>query len=405
MTCTRRASNSVQDQLLFDRSVAGIPRFNFNNQPLGNGTSAAALANSTNVAGQALGNFGVGHNSNLGYGGLVLSANSESVNVLIRALQETRRLDVLSRPQVQTLNNQEAYILVGSRVPRITNVNQTTVGITNSTQLENVGLALRVVPHISPDGLVVMEIDAEKSELGPASEGIPISINNNGDVIRSPIINTTVAQTTVSARNGQTVILGGLITKTRNTTARQVPYLGDIPILGNLFRFDSVSEQRTELLIIMTPYIVKSPEDTNWINQIESQRMSWCLSDIVDLHGENGLLGDSSVPDQMPHEIIYSDGREPTLDSDEAVPAQELPTAPTPADASDFFRNDLGPAGGVPSASNRQRLPRPEEVEPMGDDLLESQVVSPVNYQTGTKAKRSSTASSSNTRRRLPLER
>ncbi|MCA9169188.1 MAG: hypothetical protein KDB23_16045, partial [Planctomycetales bacterium] len=263
----------LQDQLLFDRGVVAnnaiSPGFNFNNQALGNGASAAALANSTNVAGQALGNFGVGRtNGTLGYGGLVLSASSESVNVLIRALQETRRLDVLSRPQVMTLNNQEAYVLVGARVPRITNVNQTTVGITNSTTLENVGLALRVVPRISPDGLVVMEIDAEKSELGPANEGIPISINNNGDVIRSPIINTTVAQTTVSARHGQTVILGGLITKNRSTTARQVPFLGDLPVLGNLFRFDSVSEQRTELLIIMTPYIVKKAEDTQWVNQL-----------------------------------------------------------------------------------------------------------------------------------------
>ena len=302
----------IQDSLLFDRGVITdvvTPGFNFNNQPLGNSSSATSLATRENTAGQALSSFGVQRSNNqLGYGGLVLSASSESVNILVRALQDTRRLDVLSRPQVMTLNNQAAFVLVGARVPRIQSTSQTQFGIINNTILENVGLLLGVTPRISPDGLVVMEVDAEKSELGPDDEGIPISINSTGEVIRSPIINTTVAQTTVSARSGQTVILGGLITKNRSVISRRVPFLGDIPVLGSLFRFDSVDEGRTELLIILTPYIVRRAEDAEWLNQVETQRMSWCLADVVDLHGDQGLSAGGVCTNQIPTKVVYPEG-------------------------------------------------------------------------------------------------
>src|SRR5690606_6677577 len=91
------------------------------NQPLGNSGSDLSRATSGKLAGQALSSFSVGRvNSQLGYGGLVLSASSESISILIRALQECRRLDVLARPQVMTLDNQPAFIQVGQRVQLIT---------------------------------------------------------------------------------------------------------------------------------------------------------------------------------------------------------------------------------------------------------------------------------------------
>ncbi len=306
------AEFGLQDSLLFDRGVATaasvIPGFNFVGQPLGNSGSATSLATRNNLAGQSTTNFSVGRqNGTLGYGGLVLSASSDSVSILIRALQDAQRMQVLSRPQVMTLDNQSAFVQVGQRVPRITSTTNSQNGITNATVLENVGLLLGVTPRISPDGLVVMEIDAEKSQLGPVDTGIPISINANGDVIRSPIINTTLAQTTVSARSGQTVILSGLITKNRAITSRRVPYLSDIPVLGRIFRFDSSIDQRQELLIIMTPHIVRNEADADWIKQIESDRMSWCLADVVEIHGPSGLSEGYGLwgPPQAP--IIYPD--------------------------------------------------------------------------------------------------
>ena len=326
----------LQDSILFDRSLLGElvttvnttqtstangivtstseivqaatnePGFNFNNRPLGNSGSTRALENSDRVGGQGLSHFAVGRvNNELGFGGLVLSASSESVSVLIRALQETRRLDVLSRPQVRTLDNQEAFIQVGQRVPRITASNITEGGLqTNSVELENVGLILGVTPRISPDGTVVMELNAEKSSLGPEQEGIPITVSVDGSVIRAPRINTTTAQTTVSAANGETIILGGLITKEQTVVNRNVPYLSKIPLLGDVFKYESIGHRRSELLIILTPHVIRKISDSERINQMEMARISWCAADVYDIHGDLGLQHQGPITDGDV-EVIY----------------------------------------------------------------------------------------------------
>jgi Flp pilus assembly secretin CpaC len=332
----------LQDSLLFNRSLLGeifttqrstqqpqgntvitttdqiiqaatlTPGFNFNNQPLGNSGSATSVATKDRVAGQGLTHFSLGRvNSELGFGGLVLSASSDSVSLLIRALKECRRLEVLSRPQIMTLDNQPAFIQIGQRVPRVQSVTQQAVGGQIANVLDtNVGIILGVTPRISPDGLVVMEIDAERSRLGPEAEGVPISTSPTGEVVRQPLIDTITAQTTVSAANGQTVVLGGLLTKETGKTRRRVPLLSAIPILGNLFRYDQDFTERRELLIIMTPRIVRNEADAEIVKQAEAARMSWCLGDVRKMHGDPGIYtrdgewfdGQTMVihPDKMP---------------------------------------------------------------------------------------------------------
>lgn len=293
------------------RAASNTPGFNFNNQPLGNSGSDSALATKDKVAGQALTNFSVGRvNSELGFGGLVLSASSDAVSVLIRALKECRRLEVLSRPQVMTMDNQPAFIQVGQRVPRIQGVTLGQFGQTNNVVDVNVGIILGVTPRISPDGLVVMEIDAERSRLGPEAEGVPISTSSTGEVVRQPLIDTVTAQTTVSAASGQTIVLGGLITKETAKVRRRVPLLSSIPIVGNLFRYDQDQTGRRELLIIMTPHIVRNEADADIVKQAEAARMSWCLGDVRKMHGDPGIYNRSGEwldgqtivinPDQMP---------------------------------------------------------------------------------------------------------
>ncbi|WP_254510035.1 secretin N-terminal domain-containing protein [Anatilimnocola floriformis] len=302
----------LQDSLLFDRGVAGVGGLNrigfpFNQAGIGNDNTPASLATRNQVAPQAISNLGVGRtNASAGFGGLVLSAGNDSVNVLVRALQQSQRMQVLSRPQVQTLDNQPAYVQVGQQVPYITSSNQTQFGIQNQTTFQDVGVILGVTPRTSPDGMIVMEIDAVKSDLGPEAEGIAISVSAAGTVIRQPIINVTRAQTTVSARSGQTVILGGLITRNQTETTRRVPYLGDIPVLGRLFRFDSVDIERTELLIIMTPYVMRTDEHVAWLNMRESERLHWCLADVGNVHGQAQNFTSSGDPGlQTP--VIYPD--------------------------------------------------------------------------------------------------
>lgn len=317
-------------------AASNTPGFNFNNSPLGNSGSAAALANSGRVGGQGLSNFSVGRtNEELGFGGLVLSASSENVSFLLRALQDCRRLEILSRPQVLTLDNQQAFIQVGQRIPRITEANVTQFGFQTGVTIENVGLILGVTPRISPEGNVVMELDAEKSKLRPEDEGIPISVAQDGSVIRSPIVDTITAQATVSAADGETIILGGLINKEERVNHRKVPWLGDIPVLKNFFRYEFNQTLRTELLIILTPHIVRTEADMQRLKQAEFARMSWCEADVFDMHGDinyfNGPVGQSFESGDW--EVVYPDvdprGRL-TDPAREAVPLRDLPDQWTP---------------------------------------------------------------------------
>ncbi len=375
----------LQDSILFDRSLLGdlvtttnsvqtnnggavitdtqqiiqgaslTPGFLFGNPttPLPNSGSDLSRSTAGSLGGQGLTSFSVGRiNNDLGYGGLVLSASSESISFLLRALQESRRLDVISRPQIQTLDNQPAFVQVGQRVQLPTGSNfDTATGITQVTvgAPENVGIILGVVPRISlgkldtlADDQVVMQIDVEKSEVGPESEGIPLSVNAQGDVLRSPRINTVTAQTTVSGVDGQTIVLGGLITKSETKVHRRVPVLASIPVLGHLFRYDLKSIRKTELMIILTPRIVRTPEEAEYLKRVESARMSWVLSDVNNMHGGDGLYS-RYEPFGEPAMVVY-----PDLNPDGFLPTEGVPTpmdGPMHQPMHGMDPNQMGPGG------------------------------------------------------------
>jgi hypothetical protein len=351
----------LQDGLLFDRSSAitsattgstNVPGFAFNNQALGNNPNAA---NPNLVGSQGISNFGVSRsNSNLGFGGFVFQASSESVSVLIRALKENDRLEVLSRPMVQTLDNQLAFVTVGQLVPQITGSQIGTAGNQiNTVQNLNVGLTLQVTPRISPDNLVVMAIDAVKSQINNAVPGIPITAIN-GQIITSPIIDQTNAQTTVSAMDGQTIVLGGLLTKTKSEFHRKVPWLGDVPYLGRLFRYDGVLNQRKELLIIMTPHVVRNETDADAIRKVEAARMNWCLSDVIQLTGDNSLRQRNGEWSDKETNVVYPDldpraSKAPLPDVPEPIAVPDA--APTPANPHGAPAGNLPPLPPEPALS------------------------------------------------------
>jgi hypothetical protein len=207
-------------------------------------------------------------------------------------------------------------------------------------------LILQVTPRTSPDGTIVMQVYAEKSSVGPLSTAVPIGTDENGNPILSPQIPRTLAQTTVSARTGQTVILGGLITKDLEEQTRRVPYLGDIPVLGRLFRFDTASNVRTELLIILTPYLVTSEEQVEWMNARETERMSWCVADIVNIHGPVNISGNPAF-NSGPTPLIYPD-----------LHPGGLPDAPSAELLPPFYSGPYGspyPVGPPPYEDNMSR--------------------------------------------------
>ncbi len=370
----------LQDSVLFDRSVVSSgsldPGYNFNNQALGNSSSAASLATASAVGSQGLTNFALGRvNNDLGYGGFVFSAASESVNILVRALERESRLEVLARPQIMTMDNQPGFIQVGERVPYITSTQQTNNGTINTTELINTGIILSVTPRISPDGVVVMALQAERSAVGSEANGIPISINENGDVIRSPRIDTQTATAVVSARSGQTIVFGGLISNSNEVINRQVPLLGDVPLLGRLFRYDSYNAQRSELLIIITPVVVRSDADAAYLKEQEMCRMSWCLADVAKVYGPEALYGiDPSMPMDDGIITIHPDdnpsGTPEIIPPGYNAPILDPPRGPLPRPSG----TELLPQSQTPGMGRPQNVqPRPTIMQPVE--------VRPVDYQ------------------------
>jgi hypothetical protein len=297
---------------------------------------------------------------------LVLSASSDAVNLLLRALRERRRLEVLSRPQVMTLDNQPAYIQVGQSVPLL---QSTSVGLGGSiagVTYRNVGLIVAVTPRISADGMVVMEIDAEKSQVGPASEGIQVGVTQNGAPIRQPRIDITQAQTTVSAMDGQTVVFGGMLSTSNQIIQRRVPGLSAIPILGRLFRYDYSQNKRAELLIVMTPRVIRSGVDADSVKQLEASRMSWCLADVQKIHGEAGMRGRADLWADDETMTIYPDA-DPV--GGNPVKAGEMVPAPAPGDAA---------RGAPPGSLKMAAAPAAGRARP-GDARLQRPTVQPLS--------------------------
>jgi general secretion pathway protein D len=271
-----------QDPLLFNRSVAGVPGFLFNNAPLGNNTTAPGPSS---VGEQGLSSFALGRTSSeLGFGGLVLSASSNSVSALLRALSATSNVQILSRPQILAVDNQIAEITVGQTVPRANGATVTNGVVQPQVVDTDVGIILSVIPRITPEGKIIMELIANKSALSGQSVVI-LADAASGTNVTSPIINKTRAQTTIKVPDGQTVVVGGMITTNDNVTTSKVPWLGDLPVIGHAFRYDQLRNDRTELLIFLTPRIMYTDLDAEIIKQVEAERTHFFEEDVEESHG------------------------------------------------------------------------------------------------------------------------
>ena len=308
----------VQDSLLFDRgttiaasgALTGIG-FPFATNAGGAVPNANAFAREL-VAGRAVTQLGVGNSQ-----GLVLSAGNESISVLMSALKNRQCLRVLSKPHITTLENLQGRVAIGASVARPSGVTTTGLNATQAVVFQDVGVILEVTPRVSPDGMIILSVNAEKSSLGPAETGTVIGFDNNNNPITTPQILKAEATTTLMARSGQTVVFSGLIDEEKSHVERGVPILSDLPVLGPLFKFESDSSTRSELLIIMTPYLVNDDQDLANMNQDEMDRMHWCLSDVAEVYGNTDYTpfatGEGAV------QTVY-----PDLDPSGTVPASQL---------------------------------------------------------------------------------
>lgn len=192
--------------------------------------------------------------------------SSGNFRVILDALASITNVRVVSSPSLAVLDNQTAQLKVGDQVPIVTRQQQSTdnpdAPIVNNLEYRDTGVILQVTPRINPDGQVNLEIRQEVSNVvESANEGI----------------NPTIAQrevgTSVSVASGQTVILGGLISDRQSVGNSGVPVLRDIPLVGNLFSGVSNSDQRTELVILITPKVIRNATDAKAIAEEFRSRM------------------------------------------------------------------------------------------------------------------------------------
>ena len=191
----------------------------------------------------------------------VVGSNYEAT---LRAIAEAGKLEVLSRPTILALNNQQATITVGQSVPLITGVNYDSFGNQrNAIEYTDIGIILRVTPFVTSDGLVEMIVSPEISNLSEETVAITTGTNSVG----SPIINQRSADTVVVTPDGQTIVIGGLMQTAKSQSQSKIPLLGDIPLLGLAFRRTVTNDEKTELLIFLTPHIVRTPIETAKLTQ------------------------------------------------------------------------------------------------------------------------------------------
>jgi type II secretory pathway component GspD/PulD (secretin) len=309
----------LQDSLLFDRSLmsgtpaAMVPGFLFGNPstglPLGN-------VNTGTVGTQGITSLGVNRPAG---GGFIFSASSESVSVLIRALEEQSRMRVLSRPQLTVMHENIGSISVGQKVPYVTGTSTGTNGnMQTSTEFYEVGTILDLLPRIMPDGVVALGIHAERSSVSE-TDGIVIAVSD-GQPITSPRVNQAIAETVIHARDGQTIVFAGLISEEKTTTEKSVPFLNKIPVVKHFFEYKTTKCSRSELLIILTPTIIRNEADVEILRQQEASRMHWCINDVVKLTGNSGMR--MRYDEWSPSEIPVIHGEAVILD-EKQLPSED----------------------------------------------------------------------------------
>jgi general secretion pathway protein D len=236
---------------------SGVGAINFGNAGLTINSIVQALA-TDDPSGLALGD------------GITMGFGEQDSNgdlkwgALIQALSTSTDVNLLSTPSILTLDNQEASIVVGENVPFITGTSTSTgSGVSNpfqTIQREDVGLSLKVTPHVAGLSTIRLELEQENSQ-------VKDSVGEAADIVTT----TRKLESTVLADDGETIALGGLIRDNITKTVRKVPILGDIPLLGILFRSTSNSREKSNLMVFLRPTIL--PDNEQLLNMTRQKYM------------------------------------------------------------------------------------------------------------------------------------
>jgi len=250
------------------------------------------------------GGTGFGLAGATGLEGFKYTLTGGDLSAFLNVLQTDQKFQVLSTPRIFTSNNAEAQINISQSVPYVLSTREDTNGnLTFNYAFQDVGIVLTVTPRITSNGYVTMDVDQTANDL----QGFT-SFN-------APIVNQRQANTTVSVKDGDTIILGGIIRTQVSSTVKKVPLLGDIPILGELFKSTDKTKQKTELLVFLTPRIVKDADQAREMRDQGTSDMSPETRRLLEKWWENKQKpGDPKKP---------ADGKTPAKAAD---PKKDPPT-------------------------------------------------------------------------------
>ncbi|ENV61349.1 type II secretion system secretin GspD [Acinetobacter soli] len=315
-------------------SLASIAAGYLSNGSTGAASAIASGSNGGSGATLALGNFS---NSRKAYG------------ALIQALKTNTKSNLLSTPSIVTMDNEEAYIVVGQNVPFVTgSVSTTSTGVANpytTVERKDVGVTLKVIPHIGENGTVRLEVEQEVSAVQDKGQATDL------------ITSKRAIKTSVLAEHGQTVVLGGLISDNRTLSRQGLPGLSSIPYVGRLFRADSNSNEKRNLLVFIHPTIVG---DANDVRRISQQRYNQLYSLQLSMD-KNGNF--AKLPENL--EQLYQQPAAPVA-AIPSTPYQQVPvtTVTTPVatvrPSSPVVRKGTSYALPVQPTVNAQSLSEPE---------------------------------------------
>ena len=247
------------------------------------GTSTAEDGTTTSGSGVGAGDLSPAGSLSIGNNAL-LGASRRAVNigaqglfgfltdrdnflVMINALASKNRVNILATPHVMAADNREAHILIGEEIPILTSTSTSALTDSartiNSIQYRDTGRILTILPQVNSAGLVNLEIRQEVSAVGQEEFGRT----------NSPSFVSREAETTVVVQDGESVVLGGIIDEQTRRTRSGVPYLMNAPILGRLFRVDSERTERTELIILITPHVIRNRQELHSVTSEFSGRI------------------------------------------------------------------------------------------------------------------------------------
>jgi general secretion pathway protein D len=221
----------------------------------------------------------------------VFEAKPVNITAALKALDKNGLINILSTPNILTTDNKEAEINVGENVPFKSSSTQSTFGTTESVERKDIGINLKIKPQISEGEYIRMDIYQEISAVK----------NDKGQAV-DLITTKRSAKTSVVVKDRETVVIGGLIQDTEDTNVSKVPFLGDIPGLGWLFKTSTKVRKKTNLMILLTPQVVKDARDISTITAEQRKKFGDSAHDTGAMDVQKTISGSTAEPAAKPQE-------------------------------------------------------------------------------------------------------